>query len=513
MSAAVDYRTARMSDLTERVRRSLRPPLRILSAILFAATLYLLAIDHRGGAAFGLISLGSLGGLWIWSTRGDGVPLLPVLLGQQLFLYGAPILVNGPMMAAYDRQIETQAGVAVLVFSAALTLGWMAGMAILPLSPPYCYALAEFRREGASRLRKVSLILIVATTAYQVLERSGLADSLLAFLPAGATSIIWALLSAAASCGLFIGALLIGSGEMRGLLRPFFWAMLALNCYIAASSFLLSAACIFVLSVAIGLFWSRGRIPWRFLLVIAAIFSFLNVGKTAMRDRYWHDGGATHIPDFTLGEMPAHYAEWAGVSLDLLTGGGRPAQRWQAELGGSAAEEPNQTLLDRINNLQNLLYVLRAEERQHIAPLDGASYAVIPALLVPRILNAQKLRTHEGQVMLNVHFQRQDLASTEETYIAWGLLPEAVGNFGPWVGAVLIGSLLGFLCAWLEQWTARKLVVSLEGFIGFTIFLGLANSYEMVASVLVTSLFQALVPVAVAMLPLSRRIRVPPRAA
>lgn len=110
--------------------------------------------------------------------------------------------------------------------------------------------------------------------------------------------------------------------------------------------------------------------------------------------------------------------------------------------------------------------------------------------------------------MLNVHFQRQDLNSTYDTYIAWGLLPEAYGNFGPLTGAIVLGVVMGLFFAFLEKWTANKLVVSMEGFIGFTIFLGFANSYEMVASVLVTSIFQALVPVAGAMLPFSRRTRV-----
>jgi hypothetical protein len=177
-------------------------------------------------------------------------------------------------------------------------------------------------------------------------------------------------------------------------------------------------------------------------------------------------------------------------------------------MGEAAAAKENQTLLARVNNLQNLLYVIDAETVQKIEPLHGATYSVIPLLLIPRILLTDKPRSHEGQIMLNVHFQRQDLNSTFETYIAWGLLPEAYGNFGPLTGAIVLGVVMGLLFAFLEKWTANKLVVSMEGFIGFTMFLGFANSYEMVASVLVTSIFQALVPVAGAMLPFSRRTRV-----
>ncbi len=505
---AIDYRQACMSDLTAGVRRFLQPVLKVVSGVLAAVSLYLLATDHAGAAAFALISAGSLAGLWIWCGRGAGVPLLPMIFGQQILLYGVPILVNKPMMAQYDAPIELQAGIEVLLFSLAAIGAWVAGMSTIAPSPPYCHALAEFRREGSSKLRTLSLALIVSTSTWQVLQRLGMGDVILNLLPPGSNSIVWALLSAAATCGFFIGALLIGSRELRGWLRPLFWGLLALNCYIASSAFLLSAACTYVMSVTIGLFWSSGRIPWRFLVIIAAVFSFLNVGKDAMRDRYWRHDGITRIPDFALVQMPGLYTEWVGVSMDVLTGGDRIAKKWESQIGTAAAEKANQTLLDRVNNLQNLLYVLEAEEHRNLAPLYGASYSVIPALLVPRILNSGKLRTHEGQVLLNVHFQRQDLASTEATYIAWGLLPEAIGNFGPWTGSLILGVVLGLLFAWLEQWTARRLVVSLEGFVGFTLFLGIANSYEMVASVLVTALEQALIPVIAAMLPISRRVRV-----
>lgn len=110
--------------------------------------------------------------------------------------------------------------------------------------------------------------------------------------------------------------------------------------------------------------------------------------------------------------------------------------------------------------------------------------------------------------MLNVHFGRQDFNSTLTTYVAWGLLPEAYGNFGPIAGALFIGAVLGLSFAWLENITARKLVVSLEGFIAFDLLINAMNSYEMVASVFVTATFQSVIPIAIACLPFVRRMAV-----
>jgi hypothetical protein len=117
-----------------------------------------------------------------------------------------------------------------------------------------------------------------------------------------------------------------------------------------------------------------------------------------------------------------------------------------------------------------------------------------------------KPRTHEGQILLNVHFGRQDLEATFQTYIAWGLLPEAYGNFGPKTGAIALGIFLGLCFAWVENFTARKLLLSLEGFISFTILLGLMGSFEMVASVLVTSIFQSVVVLVIACFPFVERM-------
>ena len=64
---------------------------------------------------------------------------------------------------------------------------------------------------------------------------------------------------------------------------------------------------------------------------------------------------------------------------------------------------------------------------------------------------------------------------------------------------------MGLFFAWVEMFTARKLLLSLEGFISFTILLGLMGAFEMVASVLVTSIFQSVVVLVIACSPFVER--------
>ncbi len=223
-----------------------------------------------------------------------------------------------------------------------------------------------------------------------------------------------------------------------------------------------------------------------------------------MRERYWGNDyePATQV---TIARLPEYYAEWLQVSFNAVLENNlnKPTEPGDATSQGNK----NQTLLDRIDNLQNLLFVIDAIDVGHIKPLHGATYALIPPLLVPRVFWPDKPRSHEGQVLLNVHFGRQDLDSTFATYIAWGLLPEAYGNFGAFSGSIILGTFLGFLFAWIEKYTARKLVMSVEGFLSLSLLMNLMNSFEMVASVLVTSTFQSFMIIVAASMPFRAKVR------
>ena len=496
-------RYAEIGTLARSVRLLLARCFWPLALGLALVTVALMFLGQPGSLAFAQIALGSLLVLGVWRGAGEGLPIVPLLAVQTLIAYGLPILTGNPTILRFSESDLTTAGLEVLLYCGAMAGGWNLGILQIATSSRACYALQGFDEANMAKVGRLGLSLVVAGAFVQLLRSLQLLEPVFAMLPAGSNSLVNVLLSAVSACGFFLSSMLVGKGLLGPTARLVFWSLLAFQCYVTASGFLLSGTMTMIFSVLIGLFWGSGRIPWRFIIVVLALLSFLNVGKFTMRERYWIQEDAQGAPQFSFAELPAHYAEWIEASLDAINAGTTNAKNIFA---GQEKKSEGQNLADRVNNLQNLLFVIDAMGLGHIKPLRGATYSLIPPLLVPRILWPDKPRTHEGQIMLNVHFGRQDLQSTVKTFIAWGLLPEAYGNFGPVAGSLIVGATIGFFFAWVEKLVARKLLLSMEGFLAFTLFLGMASSFEMVASVLITSIFQSLFPVILASKPFVERV-------
>jgi len=499
-------RYTEIGALAEKVRNAIRKLIFPLSVFLVGVSAIFAFSEQAGAGAFALICFSGCLALAIWSSEAVGLPLLPIMIVQSMIIYAVPIAAKHEVILNYPADFVLNAGVEVMVFNLTMVAAWKFAMQVFRPSPPVSYALHEFNRSGIKGWARLGFVLVGSATTFQVLEGLNLTASLEALLPSGSSSILGALVSVVSASGFFLVSMAVGGNGMSSGGRAAFWALLVINGMISSSEFLLYTAAANLITVAIGFFWQSGRIPWRYLVISMAALSFLNTGKTAMRERYW---GSDEPPDSrtTIERLPSLYAEWISVSYDAILE--NKETEIQRQNGSKDHIVGNQTLLDRIDNLQNLLFVIDAIKTEHVTPLYGATYTLIPPLLVPRILWPDKPRSHAGQVLLNVHFGRQDLNSTFETYIAWGLLPEAYGNFGPILGALVIGGFLGMSFAWIENLTARKLVVSMEGFLSLCLLMNLMNSFEMVASVLVTATFQSFVIVVAACAPFVQRTVTP----
>lgn len=497
-------RYTRIADFGAVVQNLLRPGVTGFVAFLGLATGLLFYTDNRAWLAFLLMGAGVLAALMIWRSRGIGLPLLPTLAIQHMVAYGTPIVNDHETLAAYPTEYLTAAGWEVCVMLLALSVAWWWGMEMFRPGTSMAHALRILDTQGDAARTRLGVILVLSTTSYQILSSLQLVNVLLEALPTGTSSLLSALVNATTMAGYFLLAMQVGSAECGPGLRILFWVTLATNLILLSSSFLLSTPITMVAAAMIGLFWSSRRIPWGFFVVVAAFFSFLHLGKFEMRDRYWANEEGEVLEATTLAELPARYAEWIDASYRNLTGAEK-----QANLFGPREKE-TASMLDRVNNLQNLLYAINAVDGQRVPTLDGATYTLIPQLLIPRVLWPEKPRTHEGQVMLNVHFGRQTLSATYKTYVAWGLLPEAYGNFGAWWGGIILGVALGLIFAWLESASVNKPVLSLEGLVTFAVFSSLAISFEMVSTVLVTSIFQTSIVIALAFLPFVERTAIVP---
>jgi hypothetical protein len=495
-------RYTEIGALSDRVRAALNKTLVPFAVILAMASIYLAYEGRPGTAAFALIGVGTCAALFIWTLGAMGLPLMPMFVIQTLVIYGMPILAGHEVILTYPPDFVLNAGVEVLVFDLVMAIAWKGGMMMFRPSPPICHALQEFNSKGVKGWARLGFGMVAAATAFEVLQGLGLTDALFAGLPSGVDPIVVALVSVVSACGFFLVSMVIGGTQAPVLQKAAFWGLLIANGMISASDFILFSAAANFITVAIGFFWSKGRIPWRYLTVTMLALSFFNTGKTTMRERYWENADSPGSK-VTMVQLPAIFLEWIGASYDAILENRTGATASTSEANPEANK--NQTLLDRVDNLQNLLFVIDAVKTDHVRPLEGATYTLIPPLLVPRVLWPAKPRAHEGQILLNVHFGRQDLNDTLTTYIAWGLLPEAYGNFGPIAGSAVLGCFLGLIFAWIENLTARKLVVSMEGFLALSLLMNLMNSFEMVASVLVTSTFQSMVIVVAASLPFVHR--------
>jgi hypothetical protein len=487
-------RYTQFTELAFVVHRLLGRGLLLLTGLLITVVVLLLFTDNPGWLALLYISAGTLLSLAIWHGKGVGIPIIPVFALQHLITYGTPIVTRNETIVPYSPEFITQAGFEVCVFLSVMTVAWRLGMELFKTRPTYSYALRVFSEGDAHMRIRVGVGLIAIVTAYNVADSMRVIHSILEMLPGGTSSLVSAMIKATTMAGYFLVAMSIGSGETKGGVKGFFWCTFVANALIIASSFLLSSATNLVASVVIGLFWGSGRMPWRFLLITAGILSFLHLGKFEMRDRYWDV--ETESADTKLIDLPRHYGEWVDASYRNMLGSRKDEAASFKTLG-----EDTPSMLARVNNAQNLLFAINAVEGRAIPVLGGATYALIPPLLIPRVLWPEKPRAHEGQVTLNVHFERQNLSASYKTYIAWGLLPEAYGNFGPIWGAAILGLALGLLFARIETITACKPLLSLEGLVTFAVFIELSVSFEMVASVLTTALFQSVVIITMACMP------------
>ena len=479
-------------DLTRHAAKGFRNGFGVLGLLMVAGAISLGLRRPDYLLAFVSIGLAALVPVACWvGRRRKGVPVLAVFAVQQATIYLAPLYSESVSLQGYSADVMVTSAFGIVLFLLLLPLGWWAGVYALHLKPSHWNMSLAGSGGGRAKAMTIALTLLMIGIVFELLTFTGSILTLVPTAMAGFVPVLRTFASASEALGAMLGGFAV-AGPSLGRRAFFYWALLAVISILSISGVLLSAATALIVAAAIGQAFGRRRLPWAFLGVAIAIAGFLNLGKFTMRDRYWEKGTMTPI---SLAQLPGHYAEWGAASIAKLRGdegvaGGRDV--------GVATDEKGQSLLERIDNYQNMAFVVNAQQVLHTEPLAGEGYTLIPPLFIPRFLWADKPRTHEGQILLNLHYGRQgSVEDTEKTYIAWGLLPEAVGNFGIVLGPIILGPLLGFFFGLLEAWSVRKRLFAVEGMIAAALVLQVLVSFEMAMSVLLTSTFQMVVAVGV----------------
>jgi hypothetical protein len=464
---------------------SLQPILRWASAgigwLTFLGFLYLGVVHFDYALPFGVIA-GSAWALMAATLRANqgGMPIVSMISAQHLLVYGLPLIVQNPSIERYPPGCLMPASIAFVIFIAAMGLGWRIGIQRRPPAPSkFFLAGGSASKTLANHVGHLGFGLLALGLTLQLGQFTGLYWSAMGDFGTQFFSTYQAIGLLACTSGAYLGAF---ASKRNPRLANLYWALWIAAFLLLISGVLLSAATGLVLATIAGLFIGGRRIPWVAVALILSVIAFLNLGKFDIRARYWGwaDEPTSRI---TLQGLPAFYGQWISASFYKLTAESAPV---------ALGHDTGQSLTDRIDNLQNLLFITDALALEGRGSLKGGGYATLPSVFVPRMVWPDKPRTHEGQAILNVHFGRQgSIDETEKTYVAWGLLPEAMGNLGMWMGPALLGLVLGGACGWAETWSTRKNLMSIEGLGASILLVSAAVSFEMSMGVLLAMLFQS----------------------
>lgn len=406
---------------------------------------------------------------YFWcSGRSAGLPIFPVFALTFTWTYGLPLLTEHPRTMQYTPDDHLVAGMAVSGFLVLATLVWLALSWQRPL--PRRVLLVLDSRRGVPWL--------IGSLAFNAVLHAAMQAGWVS-MSAGTYTIVRAVALGLSTVAAFVLPYLWSRGSLRGPAAALAAATFALNAVTSMTGLLLvdvlSSCGLAVLGMTLG----GRRVPVLSLIVTLGLLVPLHYGKHRMRDLYWSNGADHDAVQLTPAQYPQFFAEWYGYSIEGITG------------------ERTDSRTEAINTRASLiqLFLLARDQQEHgTTPLAGATYAIIPTLLVPRILMPDKAASHEGTYLLNIHYGLQRRVDTYRTTIGWGLFNEAFGNFGyeGLIGlALVIGGALGAYARWTQsipELSARYLVSVLV--------LALAFQTEYSAGVLVTALFQSTVAIA-----------------
>jgi hypothetical protein len=421
-------------------------------------------LDNIGAV---LITIGALLPTYLWASgRAKGIPVFPILMLQYVWAYALPIITNQYQVTQYSISDQFFASLTVALFLFLSTFIWFQ-YAKKPLKQPSFYRGFPTGRKSNNVLLTclaVSVFFNVAITGNWLNTETGV------------FSIIRISIIALTALAAFILSYELGAYRLTKIQAQAFVILIVLFVLTSIVSLLLvSSASVFFVST-FGFIISRKKIPLLPIVIMLTLFTFLHAGKGEMRSKYWFE---LSYPSIQLWQYPAFLQEWGNYS----------SKHFFASEAEAASENKEESFFERSSMIQMLLLV-QAETPSQVSYLNGETYALIPQLLVPRILNSQKIGVHEGTNMLSIHYGLQRAEEITNT-IAWGLLAESYANFGIF-GCGGLAVVIGMMYGSVARWTINAPILSVQAFISI-VMLSVGIQTEASAGVFVATLFQSVI--------------------
>jgi hypothetical protein len=488
-----------LDDITDSYRPLLQRSYLIFVAMISALVIHIWEQPNvmvGGGALAVLFACYACIGMWT-SGKVKGLPFIPIIAVSEIASFVFPLVQNHDSLAYYSSGDILLCCVYELVFLGVLTATWSfyskrvhvpARMLSLPLDA------------GSGRLlRGVCYVLLGTSVLYAVSIPAGWADDyLFSRLPSGALGIVRALVSMIGIVSIFLLALSHGQGFLTPLERLLYLILLISYMLATGVSFLLAALILPLAAHMAGTVLGSGRIPWVTIILMFMIINVLHLGKIDMRRQYWSILGGKWEAITPL-DYPDVYSRWVSAGLSRIG----PLDSG-VTFSDSKEDDGSLAILDRASLLQMTLMAVTMAPNE-VPYLYGKTYALVPQLLIPRIIWPDKPRTHAGMVLLNVHFGRQTMEDTLKTYIAWGMLAEAYANFGIF-GPPILGLFLGWFYGSVSGATRKAPLGTLRALLSIVVLFFTFTVTQIVISIWVTSLFQAACAISIASYPLMRGI-------
>lgn len=421
-------------------------------------------IESILGAA--LIGIAVLVPVYLWcSGRVPGMPIFPIFAMPHLWTYALPLITNHPSAIIYSPEQHLFAGLTIASFLGLGTAVWYKVSAI-PIAPPVsCWALQSTKSDS---------FFLNSLIAYSLMVM-GLVGGWFDFMGAWMAvprSVAFAL----GNLSVFVLAYRFGKKELPAGLTRSFLILLCLLIISNAASLLLVGSISILFLAALGFVLGSRKVPWLPLLLGLAFMAALHYGKATMRQMYMYGDEYRRVQPW---EYVGWFGEWVHHSLGAVLS------------QDSSSGSPQQSLLARAG-LSHILLMVQQLSPHHVPYLAGATYAVIPRLLVPRFINPDREGTHEGTSLLNIHYGKQTREDTHQTTIGWGLLNEAYANFG-FFGSILLGILLGGFYGGIARWSSNSPILSARSLFSVLV-LSFAYQTEFSAGIYVTALLHSTLP-------------------